>query len=92
MPRDFKISSPLDQVAELRRAAREARQADALAEQAVMRAFEVYRTLKFGQAETPEKVLDRLDRASDQLGSARFALGDASYQIEQLLRETGNGT
>lgn len=90
MPKDFKLSSPLDASAELRKAVREGRQADHLVENAVMRAFEVFRTLKFGKFSGPGllKVIDRLDRATEQLGDARTALADAVYQIDQVLKET----
>ncbi len=92
MPKDFKLSSPLNQASELRKAAKESRQADQLTEYAVMRAFEVFRVLKFGKLQGPglQKAIDRLDRATEQLGDARAALGDAVYQIEQVLKETGN--
>jgi hypothetical protein len=42
MSKEFKLSSPLDVAAELRRARHEAVQADQLAEHAVMRANAVY--------------------------------------------------
>lgn len=94
MPREFKVSSPLNMPAELRKAARESRQADQLAEHAVMRAFAVYRALKFNtkipKTTELEKTLERLDRATEQLGDARASLGDAVYQVEQILKEIGS--
>jgi hypothetical protein len=93
MPKEFKISSPLNMPVELRRALREAVQADQLAEYAHMRLANVYQVLKFtrGQRLTPdgEKSLERLDRALDVLASARSDLGDASYQVEQVLLAAG---
>ena len=89
MPKSFKLSSPLNQPSELHRAVREARQADQLAEYAIMRAFEVYRVHKFGGQGGSEKVISRLDRATEELGNARQALGDAVYQMETLLKEAG---
>ncbi len=90
MPKEFKISRPLNMEAELLKAAKEAKQADQLAEFAVMRAFEAYRVLKF-RKEGPltaegQKALERLDRATEALGDARFKLGDAVYQIEEVLK------
>lgn len=92
MPKEFKLSKPLNEAAELRKAARAGREADQLAEHSVRRAFEVFRVLKFGRRSGPglEKAIERLDRATEQLGDARAALGDAVYQIEQVLKETGN--
>lgn len=91
MPREFKLSRPLNEPAELGRAAREARQADQLAEFAVMRAFEVYRVHKFGHSKTSasDEVIRRLDRATARLGDAREALGEAVYQFEELLARVG---
>jgi len=94
MPREFKLSKPLNMPAELRKAARESRRADELAEHAVMRAFEVFRVLKFSKTlpKTPEveKAISRLDRATEQLGDARAALGDAVHQVEKVLEESGS--
>jgi hypothetical protein len=96
MPKEFKISSPLDVSFELRRALRESSRADQLAEHAFMRTFEVYRALKFskGQALTPEgeAALKRLDRATDALSSTRTELAEAVYQVEQVLKEAGEET
>lgn len=90
MAKEFKLTKPLDLQVELHKAAKEARQADQLAEFAVMRAFEVYRVLKFRKEGTltPEgqKALERLDRATEALGNARGELGDAVYQIEEILK------
>jgi len=93
--KEFKLSKPLNGPAELRKAIREAREADALAEHAVMRAFEVYRILKFAtpnRTAAGDRAMERLDRATEQLGEARAALADAAYQVEQVLEETGHGT
>jgi len=90
----FKLSSPLDQPREIRRSISESRQADQLAEHAVMRAFAVFRAIKFPNRDLSReqaKIVERLDRATDQLGDARAALGDAVYQMEQVLREAGVG-
>lgn len=93
MPKEFKLTKPLDMPVELRRARGEVLRADQLAEHAHMRLFEVYRVLKFseGLELTPEgrKALERLDRATSILSDVRGALGDAAYQVEQVLREAG---
>ncbi len=90
MAKEFKLTKPLDLQVELRKAAKEARQSDQLAEFSVIRAFEVYRVLKFRKEDTltPEgqKALERLDRATEALGNARGELGDAVYQIEEVLK------
>ena len=56
-----KISSPLNQVAEVKQAIRDARKADRLAEQAAMRVFEVFRALKFDTPTGPPSAIARLD-------------------------------
>jgi len=91
MPRtkEIKLSSPLDEASELQRALRELHQADQLAERAVVRIFAVFRNLKFGQPKGPDKAVERLDRAHDQVGNSRFALKDAAHQLEQVLKEAG---
>lgn len=86
---ELKLSKPLNQVLEVKNAIRQARKADQLTEHAVMRAFEVFRVLKFGQPAGPASALGRLDRATEQLGEARSALGDAVHQLERLLYEAG---
>jgi hypothetical protein len=81
--------SSTNQVTEIKQAIREARRADKLAEQAAMRTFEVFRQLKFGQPTGPASAVACLDKAHDQLGEARFALGDTVHQLEKLLRQAG---
>lgn len=49
----MKISSPLNPVAEVKQAIRDARKSDQLAEQAAMRVFEVFRALKFNTPTGP---------------------------------------
>lgn len=84
-----KTSSP-NQVTEIKQAIREARRADKLVEQAAMRTFEVSRQLKFGAPSGGTAPgIARLDKTHDQLGDARFALGDAVHQLEKLLQQAG---
>lgn len=86
----FKISSPLNEVAELKQAIREARKADQLVEQAAMRTFEVVRQLKL-KAPTGGTApgIVHIDKAHDLLGDARFALGDTVHWLEKLLQRAG---
>ena len=86
---DFKLSSPLDQPKEIKQAIREARHADQLVEFAHMRAFEVFRVLKFGKFQPTPVQIQRLDRATERLAEARTTLGDAVHQLEKLLAESG---
>jgi hypothetical protein len=83
-------------LAELRKALRETVQAAQLAEYAHMRLFTICQTLRLpkGQEITPEgiKALERLDRAFDVLGNAREDLGDTHYQVEQVLKDSGEET
>ena len=96
MTKEFKITMPLDIAAELRRARREALQADQLAEFSHMRLSEIYRVLKFtrNQTLTPEgeNALKKLDRATDALSNTRGDLGDAVRHIEMVLKEAGEPT
>lgn len=89
MPIQIKISSPLNQVAEIKQAIREARRADQLAENAAIRVFHVFRELKFGNPVGPAPAIDRLDKAHDLVGDARSALGETIYQLEKLLSRAG---
>jgi len=89
MAKDFKLSSPLQPVPEIKNAIREARKADALTEFAVMRANAVFSVLKFGKEKGSALQIDRLDRATNQFANARAALGEAVYQLEKLLMEAG---
>ena len=62
---------------------------DAAAEQSHMQLFGIYRMLKFGKSPlTPEgeKAIGRLDAALDDLANSRQLLGDAHYQIEEILK------
>ena len=86
---DFKLSSPLDQPKEVKQAVRDARKADQLVEFAHMRAFEVFRVLKFGKFSPTPVQLQRLDRATEQLSAARTTIADAVHQLEKLLAEAG---
>jgi hypothetical protein len=89
MPTQFKISSPLNQVTEIKQAIRESRKADMLAQQAAIRTFQVFRALKFDNPSGPPSAISALDRAHDQIGEARFALKDATDHLEKLLRQAG---
>jgi hypothetical protein len=77
------------QVSEIKQAIREARKADQLAEHVAVRTFEVFRSMKFGQPSGPPSAIDRLDKAHDQVGEARFALREAVHQLEKLLQQAG---
>jgi hypothetical protein len=96
MPKEFKISNPLNMPMELHRARREVSQADQLLDRAHARLFEIYRGLKFlrNQKLTPggEAALGRLDRATDDLANTKEELRDASYQVEQVLKLSGEKT
>ena len=85
----FKISSPLHEVAEIKQAIREARKADQIIQQAAIRTFEVFRSLKFGEPAGPPSTISHLDRAHDQIGEARFALKDTIHHLEKLLQQAG---
>jgi hypothetical protein len=85
----FKISSPLNQVTEIKQAIRESRKADQIIQQAAIRTFEVFRSLKFGETAGPPSTIARLDRAHDQIAEARFALKDTIHQLEKLLQQAG---
>ncbi len=87
-----KISSPLNQVAEIKQAIRECRKADQLAEQAAVRTFHVFRALKFDNPPGPSTAIAILDHAHDQIGEARFALKDTLQKLEKLLRQAGYTT
>lgn len=100
--REVKLSQPLDQVAEVKKALRDLWRADELAEQAAVRIFAVFHELKFGRPlhpppgddgrrspRGPEYMVSRLDRSHDQVGEARPALKDAAHQLQMLLQAGG---
>lgn len=65
-----------------------AKKADTAAEVAAMRTYDAFHILKFGKAALSpqgQRALERLDKAHDQLGGARHELGNAHYQLEQVL-------
>ena len=65
------------------------RKADQLAEFAHMRAFEVFRMLKFGASKGNPVQIQRLERATEQLTETRTNLAEAVHQLEKLLAEAG---
>jgi hypothetical protein len=89
MTKTFKLSKPLNHAAEVRKANKECIEADKLCEFAHMRAYEVFSVHKFNKGGS-ETATRRLDAATEALSNAREQLGIASYQLEHLLKETGN--
>ena len=89
MPTAFKISSPFNQVTEIKQALREARRADQLVEQSSIRTFQVFRALKFDEPAGPPSAIDRTSRGHDQLAEARVALKDTIHQLEKILQQGG---
>jgi hypothetical protein len=83
------MATPFNPVAEIKQAIREARKADQLAEKAAIRTFEVFRALKFGKSNAPPSAIELLDQAHDQLGEARFSLGNMVHKMEKILRQAG---
>jgi len=64
---------------------------DAAVEQSHMQLFSIYRMLKFGKSPlTPEgeKAIGRLDAALSDLSDARQLLGNAHYQLEEILKNS----
>jgi hypothetical protein len=83
-----------DMKKKLRQARAALAKADKLAEQATMISFDAYWVLKRADqkgtlTEKGRKALERLDKANDRCGDAREALGDAHYQIEEVLKAGG---
>jgi signal transduction histidine kinase len=93
MPIKLKTSKSLDVRADLLKASREVAQAGRLSETAHARLFAVYQALKFAKNQrlTPDGavVLERTDRATNDLANAIEELRDAVHQVERSLQLVG---
>lgn len=100
--KEVKLSQPLDQVAEVKKALRALWRAEELREEAAVRIFAVFHELKFGRPlhpppgddgqkmpRGPEFMISRLDRAHESCGDAHHALADAAHQLKMLLQAGG---
>ena len=86
----FRISSPVNIVAETKRGLRELEKADDFLEFATRRAFDIFIQLKFAKKPlTPagEKVLRALSTTHESLVDARQSLGNAAQDLERALKE-----
>lgn len=84
---DFKISSPFNQPAELKKALAEISRGDELAEFSHMRLETIRISLKHLLDKQAADVVARLDTATNSLGSARQYFADAAYQVEEIMRK-----
>ena len=89
--RDFRLSYPLDEPREVRKAVTEAVHADKLLEHAIRRTWEVYHKNRFagGGRVRESPVVGALDEAHDALGLAREAVGNAIEHLESALKKAG---
>ena len=84
---DFKISEPLNQPAEIKKALAEIMKGDGLAEFSHMRLEAVRSAIKHLTGSQAADVIARLDTATNDLGSVRQYLADAAYQLEEIMRK-----
>jgi hypothetical protein len=84
---DFKITEPLNQPAELKKAHGEILKSDQLAEFSHMRLESVRSAIKHLTGSQAADVIARLDTATNDLGSVRQYLADAAYQLEEIMRK-----
>lgn len=84
---DFKISKPLNQPNELKKALKEVLSGDQLAEFCHMRLEAIRSSLKHLSGPQVADVVARLDTATNDLGSVRQYLADTAYQIEEIMRK-----
>ena len=93
--RDFRLSYPLDEPREVRKAVTEAVHADKLLEHAIRRTWEVYHKNRFagGGRVRESPVVGALDEAHDALGLAREAVGNAinTSRVHSRRRESDRG-
>lgn len=88
--KEVKLSQPLDQVAEVKKALRALWRADDLCEEAAVRIFAVFRELKFAKNLGPDDpTVQRLDEAHDKLGDVRPNLDIAAHDLAKLLQRAG---
>ena len=87
---DFKISQPIKPIHEIQNAKTETLKSDQLAEFAHMRLEEVESVLKHGSEPPDQNAIERLDRATSALSSARQNLGEAVYQLEKILQQASD--
>jgi len=62
---------------------------DAAVEQSHMQLFSIYRMLKFGKSPLTsegEKTIEKISAALEDLANSRQLLGNAHYQIEDILK------